>query len=73
MSHIWDHFDYTNDVDWWRAQGWPLLKVGNVSCQQKLQFLPSLGTGCNRLPPGQVGGGFVLQRRLACYCAMQLT
>ncbi|KIY52195.1 glycoside hydrolase family 95 protein [Fistulina hepatica ATCC 64428] len=26
MVHAWDHFDYTNDVDWWQAQGWPLLK-----------------------------------------------
>lgn len=24
--HIWDHFDYTNDVDWWKRQGYPLLK-----------------------------------------------
>ncbi|KAI5826662.1 glycoside hydrolase family 95 protein [Schizophyllum commune Tattone D] len=26
MIHVWDHFDYTNDVDWWKAQGYPLLK-----------------------------------------------
>ncbi|KAK7052333.1 glycoside hydrolase family 95 protein [Favolaschia claudopus] len=26
MLHVWDHFDYTNDVAWWKAQGWPLLK-----------------------------------------------
>ncbi|THU90400.1 glycoside hydrolase family 95 protein [Dendrothele bispora CBS 962.96] len=26
MIHVWDHFDYTNDVDWWKAQGWPLMK-----------------------------------------------
>ncbi|KAL0064548.1 hypothetical protein AAF712_008493 [Marasmius tenuissimus] len=26
MMHVWDHFDYTNDVAWWKAQGWPLLK-----------------------------------------------
>ncbi|CAE6531228.1 unnamed protein product [Rhizoctonia solani] len=26
MIHVYDHFDYTNDVAWWRAQGWPLLK-----------------------------------------------
>ncbi|KAF8315453.1 hypothetical protein DL93DRAFT_2166815 [Clavulina sp. PMI_390] len=24
--HIWDHFDYTHDVSWWKSQGWPLLK-----------------------------------------------
>ncbi|KAE9402567.1 glycoside hydrolase family 95 protein [Gymnopus androsaceus JB14] len=23
---LWDHFDYTNDVAWWQAQGYPLLK-----------------------------------------------
>ncbi|KAJ7220491.1 glycoside hydrolase family 95 protein [Mycena pura] len=26
MVHVWDHFDYTNDVAWWKAQGWPLIK-----------------------------------------------
>ncbi|KXN85657.1 putative alpha-fucosidase A [Leucoagaricus sp. SymC.cos] len=26
MSHVWDHFDYTNDLPWWRSTGWPLLK-----------------------------------------------
>lgn len=26
MLHVWDHFDYTGDVDWWKTQGWPLLK-----------------------------------------------
>ncbi|KAG9098203.1 hypothetical protein FRC06_006651 [Ceratobasidium sp. 370] len=26
MIHVYDHFDYTNDVAWWKAQGWPLLK-----------------------------------------------
>ncbi|EGO19842.1 glycoside hydrolase family 95 protein [Serpula lacrymans var. lacrymans S7.9] len=27
MIHAWDHFDYTNDVEWWKAQGWPLVKA----------------------------------------------
>ena len=31
MIHVWDHFDYMNDVDWWKAQGYPLLKVRGVS------------------------------------------
>ncbi|KAF8157029.1 glycoside hydrolase family 95 protein [Crassisporium funariophilum] len=26
MMHVWDHFDHTNDVDWWKSQGWPLIK-----------------------------------------------
>ncbi|KAF5354030.1 hypothetical protein D9756_007184 [Leucocoprinus leucothites] len=26
MLHVWDHFDYTNDVEWWKSRGWPLLK-----------------------------------------------
>ncbi|KAF5390948.1 hypothetical protein D9757_003944 [Collybiopsis confluens] len=26
MIHVWDRFDYSNDVAWWKAQGWPLLK-----------------------------------------------
>ncbi|KAF7369037.1 Glycoside hydrolase family 95 protein [Mycena venus] len=27
MLHVWDHFDYTNDIAWWKAQGWPLIKA----------------------------------------------
>jgi len=27
MLHVWDHFDHTNDVDWWKTQGWPLVKA----------------------------------------------
>ncbi|KAI1340847.1 glycoside hydrolase family 95 protein [Xylariaceae sp. FL0016] len=26
MQHVWDHYDYTQDADWWQAQGWPLIK-----------------------------------------------
>ncbi|QRW13118.1 glycoside hydrolase family 95 protein [Ceratobasidium sp. AG-Ba] len=26
MIHVYDHLDYTNDLTWWRSQGWPLLK-----------------------------------------------
>ncbi|KAF9042891.1 glycoside hydrolase family 95 protein [Panaeolus papilionaceus] len=26
MFHVWDHFDHTNDVDWWKRQGYPLIK-----------------------------------------------
>ncbi|KAG6376718.1 glycoside hydrolase family 95 protein [Boletus reticuloceps] len=26
MIHAWDHFDYTNDIQWWKSQGYPLLK-----------------------------------------------
>ncbi|PCH37096.1 glycoside hydrolase family 95 protein [Wolfiporia cocos MD-104 SS10] len=26
MIHVWDHFDYTNNVTWFKQQGWPLLK-----------------------------------------------
>ncbi|KDR70259.1 hypothetical protein GALMADRAFT_230242 [Galerina marginata CBS 339.88] len=26
MFHVWDHFDHTNDVAWWKSQGWPLVK-----------------------------------------------
>ena len=33
MLHVWDHFDYTNDVKWWRSTGWPLLKVSHVRHQ----------------------------------------
>lgn len=27
MVHVWDHFDFTNDVAWWTEQGYPLVKV----------------------------------------------
>ncbi|TDL26309.1 glycoside hydrolase family 95 protein [Rickenella mellea] len=26
MVHVWDHFDYSNDVAWWKSQGYPLVK-----------------------------------------------
>ncbi|KAI1421283.1 Six-hairpin glycosidase-like protein [Xylaria sp. FL1777] len=26
MQHVWDHFEYTQDTDWLRKQGYPLLK-----------------------------------------------
>ncbi|OSD05704.1 glycoside hydrolase family 95 protein [Trametes coccinea BRFM310] len=26
MIHVWDHFDFTQDTEWFKAQGWPLLK-----------------------------------------------
>ena len=26
MFHVYDRFSYDNDVAWWKAQGWPLLK-----------------------------------------------
>ncbi|CCO35335.1 hypothetical protein BN14_09452 [Rhizoctonia solani AG-1 IB] len=26
MFHVYDHFDYTNDVTWWKEHGWPMLK-----------------------------------------------
>ena len=31
MIHVWDHFDHTNDVSWWKSQGWPLIKVLNFT------------------------------------------
>ena len=36
MLHVWDHFDYTNDVAWFKETGWPLLKVRSSSSQQEL-------------------------------------
>ncbi|KAI1792253.1 Six-hairpin glycosidase-like protein [Ganoderma leucocontextum] len=26
MLHVWEDFDFTQDADWFKAQGWPLLK-----------------------------------------------
>ncbi|GJC78151.1 alpha-fucosidase A [Colletotrichum liriopes] len=26
MQHVWDNFDYTQDVDWFARQGYPLIK-----------------------------------------------
>jgi alpha-L-fucosidase 2 len=26
MIHVWDHFAYTQDVEWWKSQGYPLIK-----------------------------------------------
>ncbi|KAF9053868.1 glycoside hydrolase family 95 protein [Hymenopellis radicata] len=36
MIHVWDHFDYTGDVAWWKAQGWPLLKSAALFQLDKL-------------------------------------
>ncbi|KAH9855593.1 glycoside hydrolase family 95 protein [Lenzites betulinus] len=36
MFHVWDHFDFTLDVDWFKAQGWPLLKSAAQFHLQKL-------------------------------------
>ncbi|KDQ10793.1 glycoside hydrolase family 95 protein [Botryobasidium botryosum FD-172 SS1] len=40
MIHVWDHFDHTNDVAWWKAQGWPLLK--GVASFQLDKLIPDL-------------------------------
>ncbi|KAM0324442.1 hypothetical protein ACHAQA_008224 [Verticillium albo-atrum] len=26
MQHVWDNFEYTQDADWFKAQGYPLIK-----------------------------------------------
>ncbi|KAL1861432.1 hypothetical protein VTK73DRAFT_7114 [Phialemonium thermophilum] len=26
MQHVWDNYEYTQDADWYRAQGYPLLR-----------------------------------------------
>ncbi len=31
MFHVWDHLDFTQDVAWFKSQGWPLLKVRYLS------------------------------------------
>ncbi|EIW55988.1 glycoside hydrolase family 95 protein [Trametes versicolor FP-101664 SS1] len=36
MFHVWDHFDFTQDIDWFKAQGWPLLKSAAQFHLQKL-------------------------------------
>ncbi|KAI0827177.1 Six-hairpin glycosidase-like protein [Trametes gibbosa] len=36
MFHVWDHFDYSLDVDWFKTQGWPLLKSSAQFHLQKL-------------------------------------
>ncbi|RPD79389.1 hypothetical protein L226DRAFT_531196 [Lentinus tigrinus ALCF2SS1-7] len=36
MFHVWDHFDFTQDRDWFKSQGWPLLKSAAQFHLQKL-------------------------------------
>ena len=40
MLHVWDHSDFTQDTEWFKAQGWPLLKVSFLlfcfCCVQRL-------------------------------------
>ncbi|KAJ5689656.1 Six-hairpin glycosidase-like protein [Penicillium macrosclerotiorum] len=26
MQHVWDHYDYSRDEEWFKQQGWPILK-----------------------------------------------
>ncbi|KAL5504959.1 hypothetical protein ACEPAH_7622 [Sanghuangporus vaninii] len=40
MIHVWDHFDYTNDVAWWKAQGYPLLKAQGVASFHLDKLIP---------------------------------
>jgi len=28
MQHVWDELDFRGDEEWFRRQGWPLIKVG---------------------------------------------
>jgi alpha-L-fucosidase 2 len=37
MTHVWDHFDFTGDLDWLRRQGYPLLKVTTQFWLEALQ------------------------------------
>ncbi|KAG0695845.1 glycoside hydrolase family 95 protein [Suillus ampliporus] len=40
MIHAWDHFDHTNDVQWWKTQGWPLVKsVANFHLEKLIEDL----------------------------------
>ncbi|KAI0367157.1 hypothetical protein BV20DRAFT_1024789 [Pilatotrama ljubarskyi] len=50
MFHVWDHFDFTQDVDWFKAQGWPLLKVYPT---WPLVLSPSTDTRCIRQSTAQ--------------------
>ncbi|KAJ8453411.1 hypothetical protein ONZ51_g13610 [Trametes cubensis] len=36
MIHVWDHYDFTQDVEWFKAQGYPLLKSAAQFHLQKL-------------------------------------
>ncbi|TFK91898.1 glycoside hydrolase family 95 protein [Polyporus arcularius HHB13444] len=36
MFHVWDHFDFTQDTEWFQSQGWPLLKSAAQFHLQKL-------------------------------------
>ncbi|KAI0718400.1 glycoside hydrolase family 95 protein [Cerioporus squamosus] len=36
MLHVWDHFDFTQDIAWFKSQGWPLLKSAAQFHLQKL-------------------------------------
>lgn len=39
MLHVWDHFDFTGDVQWFQRQGWPLLKVISFPSSQSQWFI----------------------------------
>ncbi|WP_051723884.1 glycosyl hydrolase family 95 catalytic domain-containing protein [Micromonospora chokoriensis] len=47
-QHVWDHFDFTQDTDFLRDRGWPLLRGCAEFC---LDWLVDVGTGWRETIP----------------------
>jgi hypothetical protein len=62
MIHVWDHFDHTNDIAWWKAQGWPLLKVDLDVSSLHRQFPTLLHLGSGEFPSRQAHTRSLFQR-----------
>jgi hypothetical protein len=54
MDHAWDHFDYTNDVNWWKTQGWPLVKVFLILSFDLIGAQCNFCVGCCKLSFRQI-------------------
>ncbi|KAH9950824.1 glycoside hydrolase family 95 protein [Amylocystis lapponica] len=70
MIAVWDHFDYTNDVTWFKAQGWPLLK--SVAQFHLDKLVPDLHFNDNTLVVNPCNSPEQLPITFGCAHAQQL-
>lgn len=61
MFHVWDHFDFTQDIDWFKAQGWPLLKVPFDVIMDALLLMLDTSVERRSVPSAKTRSGPTLQ------------
>ncbi|KAH8109494.1 glycoside hydrolase family 95 protein [Phellopilus nigrolimitatus] len=70
MLHVWDHFDFTNDIAWWKEQGYPLLK--GVALFHMNKLIPDLHFNDGTLVVAPCNSPEQVPITLACSHAQQL-